>query len=306
MVQNLFHVRDEKTGSGGSGASGVNIRDLNTVLTNEISGASLSANQFVLPAGTYEISGRAPAYRSNEHRVYLYNITDAAIELYGRSCKAYNHADSQRHTHTPSEVRGRFTTIATKTFELRHNLSSSGFYGGTSGLGVSTGDGEINVYADVEIREIIADLDLLHVRDEKSANTSGGTSVGGWQVRALNTVKTNEISGASLASNKITLPAGEYIVEASAPCHRGNNHRISLYNETKAKHIITGVNARQAGSFIFGSNDSYLDSQFILHDTADLELWHNINTAITTFGLGVDSNDGSQEVYSEVLIRKIT
>ena len=54
---------------------------------------------------------------------------------------------------------------------------------------------------------------FLHVRDEKAANTPGGTfTASAWQKRDLNTVKTNQISGASLASNQITLPAGTYHV----------------------------------------------------------------------------------------------
>lgn len=48
--------------------------------------------------------------------------------------------------------------------------------------------------------------------------THGGTfTAGAWRTRDLNTVLTNTISGASLSNNQITLPAGKYYVEASAP-----------------------------------------------------------------------------------------
>ena len=51
---------------------------------------------------------------------------------------------------------------------------------------------------------------LFHIREEQ---TSGSTSAGDvsnrvWSIRTLNTVKTNEISGASLATNQFTLGAG--------------------------------------------------------------------------------------------------
>ena len=57
---------------------------------------------------------------------------------------------------------------------------------------------------------------LFHVRDEKSSGTSGGNfSSGSYVTRTLNTSLTNEISGASLSSNQITLPSGTYYIQAS-------------------------------------------------------------------------------------------
>ncbi len=49
---------------------------------------------------------------------------------------------------------------------------------------------------------------LLHVRDEKANGTNSGSSSACYTARILNSVLTNEISGASLASDQITLPAG--------------------------------------------------------------------------------------------------
>ena len=56
----LLHMRDEKANGtqGGTFTSGSwYTRDLNTVVTNEINGASLSSNQFTLPAGDYVTLG---------------------------------------------------------------------------------------------------------------------------------------------------------------------------------------------------------------------------------------------------------
>jgi hypothetical protein len=54
---------------------------------------------------------------------------------------------------------------------------------------------------------------LLHVRDEKSNGTAGGGSTSGsYETRTLNTVMTNEVSGASLTSNQIILPSGTYFI----------------------------------------------------------------------------------------------
>jgi len=63
--------------------------------------------------------------------------------------------------------------------------------------------------------------DLLHVIEEQAAGTNGhndGNFVSGaYRTRVLNKVLTNEISGASVASNQITLPAGTYFIEAQSP-----------------------------------------------------------------------------------------
>jgi hypothetical protein len=74
------------------------------------------------------------------------------------------------------------------------------------------------------------------------------TTVGGsaWVTRLLETTVTNTISGASLASNKMTLPAGTYSrwspTRRSAPTAGGNvrfKHRI--YNVTDAAAILYSV-----------------------------------------------------------------
>ena len=82
---------------------------------------------------------------------------------------------------------------------------------------------------------------LLHVRDEKSASSDGGGTTGGSvMTRDLNTVVTNEITGASLGSNQITLPSGTYYIEAYAPGYACLKHRLFLYNTTDSSYTIMG------------------------------------------------------------------
>ena len=75
---------------------------------------------------------------------------------------------------------------------------------------------------------------LIHVRDEKSANTAGGTFTGAaWRTRDLNTVPTNQISGASVSSNRITLPAGDYFAMGWAPAYRVTIHKCQAGGTTQ-------------------------------------------------------------------------
>lgn len=147
----LLHVRDEKatTTQGGNSSTGANTRDLNTVLTNEITGASLASNQITLPVGTYYIEASAPAYgNGNNHRAYLYNVDDASIEVLGVNGRTESGSSDDHTTH--SFVYGRFTIAAEKDFELRHYHST----GNTNGFGRAVNDGEVEVYTDVRIWKV--------------------------------------------------------------------------------------------------------------------------------------------------------
>jgi hypothetical protein len=147
----LFHVRDEKGNgvAGGNFTSGAwQTRTLNTSMTNEISGASLSSNQITLPSGTYFINASASVYYVDQHKLKLRNITDSSDTLIGTSSYSGNLAE----TSTTSFVIGRFTIAAQKTFELQHRCSTTK---NSNGFGVSTVFGtEIEVYADVQIWKV--------------------------------------------------------------------------------------------------------------------------------------------------------
>jgi len=75
---------------------------------------------------------------------------------------------------------------------------------------------------------------LFHVRDEKSNGVAGGNFTNGaWQTRTLNTSMTNEISGASLSSNQITLPSGTYFIRCICryifKCKFFNSMRFKIF-----------------------------------------------------------------------------
>jgi len=145
----LLHVRDEKsnTTAGGTFTSGsFQTRTLNTVMTNEISGASLTSNQIILPTGTYYINAFAPAYATENHKIKLRNITDSSDVLIGSCEYAWSSG-----VHTNSRVTGRFTIASQKTFEIQHrcNQTTSG-----NGLGAPTSYSVVEVYADVQIWKV--------------------------------------------------------------------------------------------------------------------------------------------------------
>ena len=146
----LLHVRDEKsagTNGGSSSATTDNVRVINTVVTNEITGASLSSNRITLPSGTYFIDSQAHAFKSDINRLILYNHSDSSIVILGTAIYADFNYSSVGH----SFLTGRFTISASKDFEIRHY---TGRAVSTNGLGVSAGDSRTEVYFDAKIWKV--------------------------------------------------------------------------------------------------------------------------------------------------------
>lgn len=148
---------------------------------------------------------------------------------------------------------------------------------------------------------------VLWVRDERSANVGGGSNTGGLasDTRTLNTVKKNTISGASLASNVITLPAGTYRISASAPAYNVGAHRMRIqYSVSGGGSSIEGSSSSATGSNT--TNSMIINSEVTFAATAALTVLHMTQTTATS-GLGVATNgNGSAEVYTEVFIEKVS
>jgi hypothetical protein len=144
----------------------------------------------------------------------------------------------------------------------------------------------------------------LHVRDQKAAGSVGGTSVTGLQTRVLNTVVTNTIPGASLASNLVTLPAGVYRVSAVAPSIT-RSHRASLYNVTSAGIAVLGTAAGSTdGSTPISATISLIHGRFTLLAESQVKINHFIEVGITDRGLGDRVSDGNPCVFTDVMILK--
>jgi len=147
----VIHVQDQKpsgTQGGSSTAATQNVRTLNTVVTNTISGASLSSNQITLPAGTFEVWASASCYTVGRHKIRLYNITDSATAAVGESMFAEN----TNLVNNYSRINGdRFTIAASKTFRLEH-YTQNGIL--SNGLGFSVTSGDVEIYANVRIVKV--------------------------------------------------------------------------------------------------------------------------------------------------------
>jgi hypothetical protein len=145
-------VRDEKavgTNGGTSTSTTIHTRELNTVATNTIAGASLATNKITLPAGTYQILGSSDALAAEIHRCFLYNVTAAALAIGGTD--SYNTAGAL--VQTRSFVAGRITIAAPAVFEFRHYIGAGR---ATNGFGVASNVAAtgVEVYTTIEISKV--------------------------------------------------------------------------------------------------------------------------------------------------------
>lgn len=155
------------------------------------------------------------------------------------------------------------------------------------------------------IAALTQDIGVIHVQDQKAANTDGGNfTSGGDRTRVLNTVVINTISGASLASNQVTLPAGTYTVVGSAPGYQCGFHRTWLFNVTDTATTLLGSSEDQAGSIV--QTRSHVQGGFTIAGDKVFELRHRCTTTRNTDGLGRSVNlNGANEVFADLLITKV-
>jgi hypothetical protein len=141
-------IKDEKTSgtSAGNFVTGTwRVRTLNTLYPAVSPIVTLSANQFIVPAGNYYIDAVANSYGVVTYtKAKIYNVTAAAdiTELHGTS--TYGGTDGS----AVSRVTGYVTFAVPTTLELHHICANTT----TNGFGITnTGLGAKEVYAQVTI-----------------------------------------------------------------------------------------------------------------------------------------------------------
>lgn len=147
-VAYLSDVKASGTAGGSASATTTHTRTLNTLVDNTGIVTSLVSNQFVLPAGTYQIEASAPSLQADQHRARIRNITDGTTALLGTN--EYSYA-AGNVTQSSSRVSGEITITSSKTFELQHYTKTAR---ATDGLGTPVTNGDTEMYSTVKITKI--------------------------------------------------------------------------------------------------------------------------------------------------------
>ena len=155
-------------------------------------------------------------------------------------------------------------------------------------------------------KSVMGGHNFLHIQDQKPQGTNGGTfTAGAWRTRDLNTVLTNTISGASLAANQITLPAGKYYVEASAPAYWVTRCKARLQDVSNNLTLLVGFseyNWQDTSCYVQTRSEVY--GIFEHGGAINLEVQHQSGVSSETNGFGHATNYAT-EVYSDIRIWRI-
>lgn len=154
---------------------------------------------------------------------------------------------------------------------------------------------------------------ILQVQCTQTSGTAGGqcAATGSWQDSNLkgdvlvNTTVINNISGASLVSGIITLPAGTYKISGWKSFINTGESRARFYNITDSIPLAIGSSTFAGGSG--GTDKSLFTDTFITlaaTKTLKLQTW-TTGTSGTTNDFGSAVSTGDTEVYGNFLFEKV-
>lgn len=144
----------------------------------------------------------------------------------------------------------------------------------------------------------------IKFQDQQTSGTNGGNfTTGAPRTRVVNTKVTDETGLASVSSNQMTLPAGEYLIDASAPATACDGHYLLLYNVTAGTTLCTGSGAHSSSTT---QTRAFLSDKFTVAAGQALELRHECKTTRNTDGLGTAMNiSGKLEIFADIRFVKI-
>ena len=149
----------------------------------------------------------------------------------------------------------------------------------------------------------------IQIANAPTSGTDGGTfTSGAWRIRTLDTIQSDASGLTTLSSNQFTLPAGTYILQASAPALQVNDHMIRLYNVTDSAVTAYGT-TEWVGNPTLGNSAqtrSRVNVRFTLTGTKTFRIEHYCTATVTTVGFGNSLGlAGVNELYTQVQVWKM-
>ena len=145
---------------------------------------------------------------------------------------------------------------------------------------------------------------VFSIRDEKSANVAAQyLPANTWTHHNLQTTDVNTLTGASLAANIITLPAGTFDVYASTQSYRGNGSKARLYDITNSATLLFSTSNASHSSFYSGVTEQIIGRITVASGGITCRLEQNVVTASYA---GIAVNRGEPEIYSYVKFTEVT
>ena len=177
----------------------------------------------------------------------------------------------------------------------------------TASPGTNTTQLATTAFVQATIETKAVGIQYILVQDQKPSGTGGGTPAAAntFNVRTLNTTIANTITGATLATNQISLPAGTYRFRGACAASIAGFSKAYIYNVTDATYVAIGMGMNCSGP---GQADpvtiySSVSGRVVITSTKLFELRQFLNTNNTN-GFGDPVSDGKNEMYAELEIIK--
>lgn len=176
-----------------------------------------------------------------------------------------------------------------------------------SGIIITNGDGTIQI----STNNLGSPIKWI-LQDVKSNGVHGGTiSCPGWNIRTLNTlISSTTDTSVTLSSNQITLQPGKYFIKASAPAYQCGTHKIRLYNVTNNSTELVGTSECTHNDGLLSNvkiqTRSYIEGFITINIPHVYQIEHASTASEPTTGLGIASNIGVNEIYTNVFIEKLS
>jgi hypothetical protein len=148
--------------------------------------------------------------------------------------------------------------------------------------------------------------DIAIFNETQASGTAGGaTATGSFIKRTLNTTVVNNITGCSIASSVVTLPAGTFLMYASGPFYQCGEVKIRLQNTTAATTIGYGTNCYPDPAVACNVVSNVMTAT-TLSVSSTVELQYRAASVRATAGLGnLNGFGGNSEIYSQLVIVRI-
>lgn len=183
--------------------------------------------------------------------------------------------------------------------------------------GLTSGEVLFATASGIESKDVPSALTALDLSDSISGtgqweevannNTSPGSfTSGSWVTRNITNQGYNNISGASIAANKVTLPAGTYRIRAVATGYKIDRHCIRIWDVTNGTQLGSiGIPAHApAASDVETTAQCYVYVTFAA--PTEIRLEHICETTNGTDGLGKAQNWGiTVNVFSYIYAEKV-
>lgn len=142
--------------------------------------------------------------------------------------------------------------------------------------------------------------DLIWTSYDVASGTQGGAATPSvWTTRPLNTLHHDDV-GVSLASNRISLPAGTYAAVGQFATYNPEKCLHRLYDATNAVELVRSTGERRP-------THTGLVGMFTLAAAADVELQiYSDNATVQNQRMGWAVGEGGDERFASLLLEKVS